>query len=138
MVIAPFCLYGLHNESYSTNIIQLINITVLTITSPQRWIQVPVNSSPRLARNNAVLSIYDILVRIRMLIRILCSVALTNGSGRPKNIRIRIRKTASFFKNKSHKEVPKQWKSRFFLLLLLDDGRIRSQSRIRRRFRTCD
>ncbi len=40
-----------------------------------------------------------------MLIRILGSAALTNGSRRPKNIRIRIRKTASFFKNKSHKKV---------------------------------
>jgi hypothetical protein len=29
-----------------------------------------------------------------------------------------------FFKDKSHKEVAKQWKSRFSLLFLIDDGRI--------------
>ncbi len=67
-----------------------------------------------------------------MLIRILVSVPLTNGSGcvsgRPKNIRIlqiRIRNTGTFtssLKIKSHKEVTKQWKSRFFLLFLLVDG----------------
>jgi hypothetical protein len=64
----------------------------------------------------------DILVRIRMRIRTLGSVPLTNesgiGSGRPKNIRIlrvrirmRIRNTGtftSFFEDKkSHQEVTK-------------------------------
>ncbi len=38
----------------------------------------------------------------------------------------------SFFKNKSHKEVTKQYKSRFFLLFFIDDDRIRI------RIRTCD
>ncbi len=36
----------------------------------------------------------------------------------------------SYKKKRHNKEVTKQWKSRFFLLFLLDDGRIR--------FRTCD
>ncbi len=61
------------------------------------------------------------------------SVPLINGagSGRPENIRIRNTGTfTSFFKIKSHKEFTKQYKSRFFLLFLLDDVRIR--------IRTCD
>jgi hypothetical protein len=55
-----------------------------------------------------------------MRIRILESVPLSNGSicgsGRPTRVN-------------SHKEVTKQKKSRFFLLFLLDDGRIRSRIR---------
>jgi hypothetical protein len=84
-----------------------------------------------------VLGIRDILIRIRMRIRILESVPLTKVSGRgsrkPENIRIlRIRsrmRIRGLVKN--HKEVTKQKKSRFFLLILLDDGRIRI------RIRTC-
>jgi hypothetical protein len=69
----------------------------------------------RLLLPRAVLGIREILVPIRMRIRILGSVPLTNrsgcGSGRPRNIRIRIRETctfSSFFKDKSHKEVTKE------------------------------
>jgi hypothetical protein len=48
--------------------------------------------------------IRDILVRIRIRIRILGSVPLSNGSGRPKNIRIRIRNTSKKLE-RSHKTV---------------------------------
>jgi hypothetical protein len=40
-----------------------------------------------------------------------------------------------FSKVKSQKEVTKQWKSRFFLLFLLNDRRIQIRSRIRIRIR---
>ncbi len=86
-----------------------------------------------------VLGIHDILVRIQLLIQILGSVPLTNGSGMPihkiRILRIRIRNTS-----KKSLKSPKPKKSRFFELFLLDDGRIRSRIRcwIRSRIRTCD
>ncbi len=65
-------------------------------------------------RSRAVLGMRDILVRIRMRTRILGSIPLTNGSGcgsgRPKNIRIRmrIRNTGTFISFfKKVKEVTK-------------------------------
>jgi hypothetical protein len=86
-----------------------------------------------------LLWIRDILVRIRIRIRILRSVPLSNGSGcgsgRPKNIRTYAGSgCGSGTLVKSHKEDTKQYKSSFFLLFLLEDERIRSLIRIC----TCD
>jgi hypothetical protein len=55
-------------------------------------------------------------------------VYLDSGSGRPKNTWIRIRNTGLNLKSltPSPKEVTKQKESRFFLLFLLDDRRIRA------------
>ena len=81
-----------------------------------------------------MLRILDIFVRIRIRIQILWSIPLTNGSGcgsgSPKNIRIRIRNNGtftSFFKDQNSCKSHKQQKSRFFLLFLLYDGRIRNR-----------
>jgi hypothetical protein len=75
--------------------------------------------------------IRDILVGIR--IQILESVPLTNGfeceSGRPKNMEHTLVHLHHSSKIKSHIEVTKQQKLRFFLLFLLDDERIRSRIR---------
>ncbi len=98
------------------------------------------NSPPSPRQTNhfffTVLGIRDILVRIRM--RILGSVPLTDGSGcvsgMPKNIRIlriRIRMRIRYTGKKSYRSY-KQKKSRFFLLFLLDDGWIWSRIWIRR------
>ncbi len=97
----------------------------------------------------AVLRIHEILVTIR--IRIRGSIPLTNESGFGSGSGGRILLFSSltfkmstkyyfyyflkvhlhdFSKIKSHKEVTKQKESRFFLLFLLDDRRIRSRIRI--------
>jgi hypothetical protein len=90
----------------------------------------------------AMLRIHEILVRIRMRIRIRRSpIPLTNGSGillfssvifkTPKKILLLITFSRyipgihHFSKIKSHSEVTKQLESMFFLLFLLDDRRIR-------------
>ncbi len=113
----------------------------------------------------AVLRIHDILGWIR--IRILGSMPLTYGSGfgsgswlrtllfstltfkmPAKNLFFNTIFSAyyllfeanftSFFKDKKAKRVAKKQESRFFLLFLHDDRRIRIQSRIRIRIHTSD
>jgi hypothetical protein len=69
-----------------------------------------------------VLWIRDILVRIR--IRICRSVGYLC-------IRVLLFSSVTFKTIKRHKEVTNQWESRFFLLFLLDNRRIRGQIRIR-------
>jgi hypothetical protein len=84
-------------------------------------------------KNSSVGDVGDILVRIRMQIRILGSVLLINGSGMTKIYGSYGSGSGSRSETlvKSHKEVTKQKKSTFFLLFLLDEGRSRIRSWIR-------